>query len=268
MILTNELSSHPVLQYYDVADSNVSSLTDAQIIFLCDRHFTDAYLLNATFIQDMYQEGDEVLVESSITDLKQEDFPLTWLVQCKITVKGWDSKEAKQRIEKAHEWALLSSVFERKRHEDIIDTFVERNESLTRTISERLLKLEHPNRLIVVLGEAHICDPSEDTPNEERKQLLKGVSHIREFIKNYNYVILKKNDKDMHLPQEAQELLEKMGDSSYNQKPEFTPKFDLQDTSSLLLAPPLLAIETPRIEEIPTWRKVVCFVLGFFRCAT
>lgn len=98
----NYLDSYIFSTNYTPMCTNISSLSDAQIIILPESHCSENdQIRNAWIINTLYRKGDVVLVESP------NDEPQTFhqinKVSRKITVRGWDCPESDEAIHIAKE---------------------------------------------------------------------------------------------------------------------------------------------------------------------
>lgn len=77
--------------YHSTLLTNVESIQDAQIIFLAEKHQKKGHQTkNALLIQQLYRQGDLVLVEHDCTVPIDHDFSQIRLIPKKIEAKGWD----------------------------------------------------------------------------------------------------------------------------------------------------------------------------------
>lgn len=77
--------------YHRTSLTNVESIQDAQIIFLAEKHQKKGHQSkNALLIQQLYRQGDLVLVEHDCTASIDHDFSQIRLIPKKIEAKGWD----------------------------------------------------------------------------------------------------------------------------------------------------------------------------------
>ena len=118
---------------FSVLETNVDNLHDAQVICLVEQHgklSTD--IKNSWLVSKIYRRGDVVLVENlNLGEVPKKGHTYVRYVSPGVVIKGWDSKEIKERIKKLHDktceqFVKLETIkILMKRGEKFIDEMVE-----------------------------------------------------------------------------------------------------------------------------------------------
>lgn len=96
----NYLNNYIFSNNYTSICTNVSSLTDAQIIILPECHYYENdQMRNAWIINQLYRTGDVVLVESPNDE--SETFHQINKVSRTITIRGWDCPKSDEALHRA-----------------------------------------------------------------------------------------------------------------------------------------------------------------------
>lgn len=121
------MSINTLTKHHTITMATGGPYSQPRILGLAEDHnVTDNQRKNALLIDEHYEEGDVVLVESSESGpLDQTTQAQTRFVKKKIVVFGWDSAEGKQKIwDLGHKVHRLLTIYENLLYADVDDNEV------------------------------------------------------------------------------------------------------------------------------------------------